>query len=359
MAGFAPGAHFETANVRNLLAAHGVEASEAMCLGVGGGIAAGYQFCPSVPNYGADLGSGVQMIPRVKLMTTNGAWYVDTFARLGVGTDMREATGKKAAAGNLEAGLATGKPVVAWTTPLGLAMTHNWTATCGMYTVLVHGVAGERVSYSDHISVRTVGLEEFTAARARVCSLKNRTMTVKVKGKLDWKGAALAGLAETAQDFAKPRLGTFNLPGLKEGVGLVNGRKNKKAWPVVFPGEKVLGPMRDVFESIEGGTGGGLMRPLYAELLDEAAKLTGKKGLGKVAGTYRKLGAAWTEFAEFLLPFPELRAALRRPGSSLPVVRLGWDERETALFLDEVSRRMGGLYEAELAAAAELTGAVG
>lgn len=300
---FVPGAHFETANVRNLLLASGVEVSEAMCLGIGGGIAAGYQFCPSVQSYDSLTFSGVQLIPRVKLMTTNGAWYRDTFARLGIATDMRESTGKKAAQANLMAGVDAGKPVVAWTTPLGLAQTLNWTATCGMYTVLVRSVAGDTVEYSDHVSVRTMPLPEFTAARERVCSLKNRTMTITVGKKLDWKGAVRAGLQETAGDFLKPKLGTFNLPGLKEGVGLINGT-NKRSWPVVFPGAKVLLPMRDLYESIELGTGGGLMRPLYASFLDEAAGLLGAGELTDMAEKYRELGKQWTAFADFLLPKP-------------------------------------------------------
>ncbi len=370
MTGFLSGAHFETTNVRNLLRAHGVEASEAMCLGIGGGIAAGYQYCPSVQKYEELTYSGVQMIPRVKMMTTNGAWYRDTFERLGITVDVKETTGKKGAAANLAAGLATGKPVVAWTTPSGLAYTLNWTATCGMYTVLVHGVDGDKVTYSDHVSVRTMGLEEFTAARDRVCSFKNRTMTITVpKGKLDWKGAALAGLRETAGDFAKPRLGTFNLPGLKEGVSLLNGKKNKRAWPVVFPGERVILPMRDLYESIELGTGGGLMRPLYAEFLEEAAGVTGKKGLGKMAATYRKLGGDWTAFAEFMLPFADVREALKKLAGgdesqkeTVEAMRrrgFPWDEGRIGAFLDEAAGRLGGLYEREVAASQELAAAIG
>ena len=165
---FAPGAHFETANVRNLLRASRVKISEAMCLGIGGGVAAGYQFCPSAQNYHFVTSSGAQLIPRVKMMTTNGAWYRDTFERLGVAMDVRETAGKKAAAANLADGLDAGKMVVAWTATTGLAPTLNWTATCGMYTVLVHSIAGETVTYSDHVSVRKMGLAEFTAAREQL-----------------------------------------------------------------------------------------------------------------------------------------------------------------------------------------------
>ena len=351
---FAPGAHFETTNVRNLLRASGVDVSEAMCLGIGGGIAAGYQFCPFAQGHEEIYGSGAHLIPRVKMMTTNGAWYRDTFARLGVDVDVRESTGKKAAQANLLAGLDAGKLVVAWTTPTGVAPFTNWTTVCGMYTVLVHRVHGETVEFSDHVSVRKIGLAEFSAARERVYSLKNRTMTVTA-GKISsqqWKSAVMAGLRETVGDFEKPRLGSFNLPGLKEGVGLLNGKKNKRAWPVVFPGAKIFLPMRDIFESIELGTGGGLMRPLYAAFLDEAAALLKRPELSEMAETYRRLGGEWTAFAKVLLPKPF--AGLKQAPTPFP-----WDDAKISAFLDEAAARMGALYEAEVAAAKQLTAAVG
>jgi len=371
MASFVAGVHFETANVRNLLRASGIEVSEAMCLGIGGGIAAGYQFCPSVQNYEHLEYSGVQLIPRGKMMTTNGAWYLDTFARLGLATDVRESTGKNAAQKNLLAGLEAGKLVVAWTTPAGLAQTVNWTATCGMYTVLVHSLEGDTVTFSDHISVRKMGAEEFAAARERVCSFKNRTMTVSA-GKISekqWKSAVIAGLQETVGDFYKPRLGTFNLPGLKEGVGLING-KGKRSWPVVFPGPKVLLPMRDLYESIEFDTGGGLMRPMYASFLDEAAALLGRRDLSGVGEAYRGLGKDWTAFAEFLLPkpFAETKKAMAKlaAGDSTQKAKLTelaripfpWDAGKIGGFLEEAAGRLGALYEREVAVSKELAGAV-
>lgn len=371
---FAAGAHFETANVRNVLRHGGVEVSEAMCLGIGGGIAAGYQFCPSVPGYESLEGSGVQFIPRVKMMTTDGAWYRDSFGRLGLKMDVRETSGKKAAQTNLIEGLERGGPVIVWTTPLGLAPTLNWTATCGMYTVLVHAVRGTTVVYSDHISIREMDIEEFTAARARVCSLKNRTMTVEVSGRIapeQWKRAVLEGLRETAGDFMKPRLGTFNLPGLKEGVTLIRGTKNKRAWAVVFPGEKVLRPMRDLYESITMGTGGGLMRPLYASFLEEAAGMLKKPELEGLARTYRDLGARWSEYADFILPSPfaETKKAMAkladgdlRQGAKLRELRnepFPWNQQRITEFLEEASDRLQALYEAEVAASKELIASVG
>lgn len=365
---FAPGVHFETANVRNLLAAHGIETTEAMCLGIGGGIAAGYQYCPSVQNYTGLNFSGVQFVPRVKLMSTNGSWYRDSFSRLGLATEVRESTGKKASLNNLTELLAEGKPVVAWATPLGLAYSVNWTATCGMYTVLIHAIENGEVVFSDHISVRRVPLENMNGARDRVCSLKNRVMALR-GGKVSaaqWKSAIADGIRETAGDFAKPRLGTFNLPGLKEGIGLVNGKKNKRAWPVVFPGEKLLLPMRDAYESIELVGGGGLLRPLYAAFLDEAGAMLKNKELRVLADTYRALGTQWTALANFLLPepFAATKAAMHKLAAGddsqkdtlnkLAQKKFPMNEAQSAAFLDEVSARMSALYDAESAAAVKL-----
>ncbi len=54
------GIHFETANLRNLMAwsatanpLTGQPFTEAECLGIAGGIAAGYQWCPSLPGHDA------------------------------------------------------------------------------------------------------------------------------------------------------------------------------------------------------------------------------------------------------------------------------------------------------------------
>ncbi|HEU0124510.1 MAG TPA: DUF4872 domain-containing protein [Bryobacteraceae bacterium] len=368
---FVPGVHFETANVRNLLRSIGIEATEAMCLGIGGGIAAGYQFCPSVQGYEEVQCSGVQFVPRGKMMTTNGAWYRDTISRLGLVMDVRESAGKKAAQTNLESGVSSGKVVVAWTTPLRLSHSINWLATCGMYSVLVHGIADGVVTYSDHVSVRTIDATSFAAARERVCSLKNRTMTIApgAISSAQWKHAVLEGLRETASDFAKPKLGTFNLPGLKEGAAMING-KGKRSWPVVFPGERLFLPMRDLYESIEIGTGGGLMRPLYADFLEEAASLLAWKELEPLADSYRTLGKQWTAFADFLLPdqFSANRQAMKKLAAgdesqreTLRILQQSpfpWNSGRVDEFRAEAAERLSELYRREAETAARLTAVV-
>jgi uncharacterized protein DUF4872 len=49
-------------------------------------------------------------------------------------------------------------------------------------------------------------------------------------------------------------------------------------------------------------SGGGLMRPMYARFLREAATLTADERLGELAGGYDELGACWSELAAAALP---------------------------------------------------------
>jgi hypothetical protein len=129
--------------------------------------------------------------------------------------------------------------------------------------------------------------------------------------------------------------------------------------------------MLDLYESIELGTGGGLMRPLYAAFLEEAAALLGKKELARVAALYRELGREWTAFAEFLLPaaFAETKVAMGRlaAGDSGQVARLQelrkaafpWDDAQVALFREELAARLGALYAREVSVAQDLVEVVG
>ena len=215
----------------------------------------------------------------------------------------------------------------------------GWAGTCGMYTTVCFGIDDDKgvALMSDRGPTPvTLTLDELAFTRNRVCSFKNRSLTFDAPKKLDDKTlakAALEGIRACAGDFIKPKLGTFNLPGLLEGSKMVANAKNKKGWPVVYGGKKgALGgkegarlylPLRDLFDSIEtAGTGGGLMRPLYADFLDEAAKITGRDALAACATQYRALAKEWTALAEACLPdkvkpFKQTKALLRKREKTL------------------------------------------
>jgi hypothetical protein len=331
------GTHWETAALRNALAYSGVIAphtgkplTEPMCLGIAGGIAAGYSFCPSIPRWEAKLGpppaltpdssfedryirlfrggSGVAIVARHHAFSTGADKYELPLRRLGCKTAVKETTSAKAAHQHLLDGLAAGRPVLLWTAAPRLSIPAG-SGPCGMYSTVCFGIdeAKREASLADRgVGPIVLALDELAFLRNRVCSFKNRSLTFEPPANLNektFKNAVSQGLAACAADFAKPKLGTYNLPGMLEWSKVVASPRNKKGWPAVYPGGRLYLPLRDVFDSIEtSGTGGGLMRGLYADFLDEAADLLSKPALKRTANTYRNLADRWTDIAEACLP---------------------------------------------------------
>jgi hypothetical protein len=310
------GRHWDSANVTHLLAHAGVASpvdgkplSEAMVFGIAGGIGAGYSFCPSVPGYGC--GSGISIVGRCLGYSTDSTYPKTVFDRLGVTSDVRETSGVKGAHQNLLEALSKNKPAILWCSRFEMRYTHvPMRADCSMYAVVCHGIdeAKGEAYVADHSATSmTVSIEQLQKSRNRVCSFKNRSLTIEPpKSKLSattLKDAVVAGLKQCAESLAKPKIKTFSFEGLDEWSKIINSSTNKKGWLKMFPGGKLYGALSDVFISIETiGNGGGLYRTIYADFLDEAAGATKNKKLAACAKTYRALGERWTNFAAAMLP---------------------------------------------------------
>lgn len=332
------GRHWETAALCNTLAHAGVVAphtgkplSEAMCLGLAGGIATGYSFCPSIPKYDLKLGksplpklagmsceqyqmmkyargSGLTVVGRCKLASTNGAFMRDALGRVGATISVKETTGIAGAHKSLVEALEAGKPAFVWCV-IPTCLRGSWAGGCGMYLTVIHGL-DETVgtaNFGDRGPTSfTMPLDELKWSRNRVCSLKNRLLTFEPPKELTaaaLKKAVLDAVRECANGILKPYMKTFGLPGLLDWSKFINNPKNAKGWQRVYPGGMLYLGLRDVFDSIEtAGNGGGLFRPMYAEFLDEAASLAGNRLLADCAARYRELAKQWNDLAESCLP---------------------------------------------------------
>ncbi len=326
------GRHWETANLRNVLAHAGLRTphtgeplSEAMVLGIAGGIGAGYSFCPSVVRYG--MGSGIGILGRHQQFATGPELAVGLVERLGGKLIVHETAGKRAALGHVTAALEAGRAPIVYVSKTFLpylALDRGAAACDWAHTAVVHAIDAERgeAQLGDAApAALTIGLDDLATARAHVCSYKNRTIVIEPPRKLSaakLKAAVEEGIRACVRAFRRPRIKTFGFDGLLEWSKMIANDKHAKGWRRVFPKGLVGLALRDAFDSIEtSGTGGGLYRPFYAEFLDEAAAVTKRKGLASVADRYRELGARWTAFAEALLPsrigpFKKSKAALRR-----------------------------------------------
>ena len=308
------GHHPEVTALRVLLANAGVVAphtgeapSEALVFGIAGG-----------------AGMGVMSFRYEKEDFTNfwiTGWNVfqssvtDACERLGLTPAITETSGAATAARQLSGLLAEGVPAMAWVDLAVLAyagLPPEW-AGAGYHTVVVYSADDDGpVLIGDRAPAPfEVDAERFAAARARIRKQRNRLLSLGT-GELspDLAEAARRGLTACAAGPVKAPSSAMDLDGLGAWGARLHGSKAADAWPRRFPpGRHLWGALRNVADYVEHqGSGGGLMRPMQAQFLREAAELTGDARLATLAGRYDELAAAWHELADAALPadVPEL-----------------------------------------------------
>jgi len=324
------GRHPDAAAARNLLAHAGVvnpftkrAFTEAAVLGLSGGIGCGYANCPSIFRHGN--GSGVQPVAR-GWFSWDGGWHRTVFERIGLKPRAVEASSPQAGTRKLADEIAAGRPaLVQWVRGLEYTGHAIDGAGCGsVWAIVVHAIDVERgtAEVADLApSSLEVTVESLETARGTVCTHRNRYF---VLDRAPSPAAAttarsfLAGARQCAEGQARPRMKSYSLAGLEQWAQSIDSPRLKDGWLQVFPGGKLFWALHDLFESVEtAGTGGGLMRPLWAEFLEEAAEVTKRAALRACAKSWRELGEQWTALAEAALPdavkpFRKARELLRR-----------------------------------------------
>jgi hypothetical protein len=340
------GVHPDTHAIAGVLANRGLvdpstgrPLSEAMVLGVGGGLGAGYILWEFKAH---DL--------RTLVFGFRNSWqYPDRWARktcqrLGVPADVHETGSPRRAEEELRAAVGQGVPVIAWADQQALGYRHlpDWLEGHGGHPVTVYGIdeqaglapgrrssapgahaAGLLESQDEAMRRRhsavaliddrnraplTVPLDALAAARARVGSYKHRLLVPDAPAaELDTDGlrrAVRAGLAEQVEHLGQ-RSDSFSLPAFRKWARLLTSTGNAKAWPKVFAdGVGLFDACLSVYENLEptAGSGGGNLRGLYAQFLEEAARLLDTPPLATAAGAYREAAARWHRVAEVALP---------------------------------------------------------
>lgn len=380
------GAHPDTAALANALAHGGAKLSEAMVLGVGGGLGAGYILWEFAAHDAPILVLGFR-----REWQYPSRWALRTLERLGVPARLHETGGAKAAAGHLDAALAEGRPALTWIDRQRAGWWHlpAHLEGHGGYPVVAYAREDDRVFLDDRtFAPLSLSGERLAAARARVGSYKHRLIVPEPDGALSeatLRAAAAAGLADQVEHLAQ-KSDSFPLPAWRKWARLLTDTRNAKAWPRVFasrPG--LVSALLSTYEGIEPlGTNGGHLRDLYADFLAESADLLELPGLRERAEDWRAIAVQWHSLAEAALPadVPEL-AALREglTGVYEPVMAEGdggWEESAAAAaalwgnrarldadsplspadigaLLADLGGRLTAIFEAETEAVARLT----
>ena len=121
---------------------------------------------------------------------------------------------------------------------------------------------------------------------------------------LDLKKSVYAGLRACHQALTSPKVKSFSVEAFKGWADRIYGSSGKESWEVMFPtGKHLWRGLTSIYEYTElYGTGGGLMRPIYAEFLDEAGDALGDSALLELGGRYAELGRGWSALGDAALP---------------------------------------------------------
>lgn len=304
------GRHWETGSVSNYYAYRGITAphtgrpySEALLMGVSGGIVMGY-FSFAYEGYD----------PMANILTRNTFDPWDTMlGRLGVVQNVKQTGISETGVKNLEETLAEGLPAIIWADMYSLpynAMPHD-EGMWGMQPVVVYGYdrdAGQAwIADRSSVPLR-VTPDELDAARGRVKKFKNRLITLEPPDPDKLPAAVRKGIWDCIKLFTEaPPKGSknnFGLAAYRWWSELLTNPKARLSWEKEFPaGGKMYSGLTWAFNHINTfGNDGHAERDLYAIFLEEASQILGKLALQQVAEMFRDSARAWDELSTALLP---------------------------------------------------------
>lgn len=355
------GVHGDTAALANVLANLGVFAphtgeplTEAMVLGVGGGLGAGYILWEFDSH---QFRSRVLTLGFRRLWQYPDRWARETAARLGLHAEVHETGGARAAAAALDAQLGRDLPAIAWidTYTLGHRGEPRWRDGYGGAPLIVYERAGNSYAIDDLSTTRElVPVERLAAARARVGSYKHRLITIDPERiELDLRPAVEEGLRLQVEHLGE-RSDSFSLPAWRKWARMTTDVRNAKGWPTVFADGRSTGSLRASIYT--EAAHGAHLRGLYANFLDEAAGLLERESLREAAGAWRQAAACWEPIVDAALPpGDELRELIDRDDPARWELQQLRDQ--DAGELPAVGDAVAAMYEAERSALA-LLGAV-
>jgi hypothetical protein len=308
------GRHWETGSIYNALALQGITAphtgkpySEALLLGVSGGITFGY-FTFEYEGY----------LPHLAILSRNTFDPFQTIMeRLGIPQDVRQTNKVEIAERTLIEALETGLYPLVWVDQFSLPYNDYpydegmW----GMSPILAVGLEDEIVQIADRSSqLLHLSMDELTKARGRVKKDKFRFLTLDTPQPAKLAVAVSKGIYQCIQLYSeKPPKGArhnFGFAAYQRLADMLVDTRNKQSWERFFsPGVRMYHVLAGsvgqpgAYSWIQTwGSSPGADRGLYADFLDEAAEILKKPAMKESAKQFRESDSLWCELAEALLP---------------------------------------------------------
>jgi len=326
------GRYWDTAAIRNALDYQGVKAphtgqpfSEAMLLGISGGVTFGY-FTFHYKGYD----------PQVNLLTRNTFEPMERiFNRLKLPRDLRRTTSADKGRQNLIDALEEGYAPIAspdmWLLPYN-ALPYDEGMWGGMPLVIYGYEAESGVAYiSDRSRLGlTVSADDLDQARSRIKKERQGLILLGAPDDAALADAIRQGLADcVALMTEKPPKGSarnFGLKALQHWADMLQ-KKSKGSWAREYAtGRPLLAALTSAYTFMGPAFGKTVQaeRDVYADFLDEAAQVLNAPALAGAAGLYRAAGEAWQSLHASLLP-----EGLPMLGDARSAI-----DRKTALFIE-------------------------
>jgi hypothetical protein len=277
--------------------------SEALLLGISGGIVMGYF---SFAYQGYD--------PHVALLTRNTFEPLETLLeRMGVDQEVHQTAQPEKGLANLLDTLESGLPAITWVDIFSLPYfaLPNDDDMYLMYPVIVYG--HDEPPGTAWIADRSkvplaVTTAELAQARARVKKDKFRVLTLGDPDPRKLPAAVHKGIQDTIKLFTdQPPRGSrenFGFAAYQRWANLLVKPKLKGSWASVFPpGRPMLAGLTSAFHwIIQNGEGLSAERDTYAAFLEEAALILERPALHEIAERFRESAQSWQDLGCALLP---------------------------------------------------------
>ena len=294
------GVHPESANIANVLRRHGTDISEAMVLGIGGGLGAGYILWEFAQHDHRDLVLGFRN--RWNYLD----WTENALRRLDAPFRTHRTGGTKKAEAGLVAALEDGQPAIIVPDRQLIGYWHlpSYLECHGGHQLVAYALTDGGVRLDDrNEQPLTVDRDTLTRARARVPSYQNFQVDIGGPARADLRAAVIAGIKECVTHLGGSST-SFAVPAWRKWAKLLTDERTDKGWPRVFAdGRGLLDALMSVWEGVEPiGASGGHLRGLYADFLDEAAAMLAVPALAGCAEGFRQAGGGWHDVAETALP---------------------------------------------------------
>ncbi len=285
--------------------------SEALFMGIGGGIGAEYLTYAMKYKGKGEVGFYFRLCYKPKAVTSANDWFIPKIAsRLGLKLAIHETTSRERFVKTLSDALSNNRPVIIFPS-LGKLKekfsfpTSALSLSSGLaphYGAVVYGFDEEtgRVHITDRrLYPFTLSLEELAEAqttRKHVAFIVQSSSTEK-----DIKQAIRAGITDCYTELLKGYMRNVRVEGFQVWAERLVDLKHKQGW-ITFTHRQLYDHFVDIHETIMYflSSQSGL-RSTYADFLEEASEIINKPQLREVASLYRSLGSKWAEFAKTIL----------------------------------------------------------